>query len=160
MPDMLSLSVDLPQITLDTGESLLQEGTRTGSIWILVSGSLRVTKNGVVINTISRAGAVFGEIAVLLGSGHSASVEAVEPSVLRYAQDGEKFFRDNVDALVFVANGLAERLDIVTGYLADLKNQYAAAPGISMVSDVLGRLVGEPGSTITLGSARDPDPEY
>ena len=36
--------------------------------------------------------------------------------------------------------GLAERLNVVTTYLADLKQQCGDAPGISMVSDVLSQL--------------------
>ena len=40
-----------------------------------------------------------------------------------------------------VAVGLAERLNVATSYLADLKVQYGDAPGLSMVSEVLSRLV-------------------
>ena len=160
MPDMLALSQHLPEIELAAGEALVTEGGRTGSIWLLVSGSLQVLKGDILINTIDRPGAVFGEIAVLLGTGHSATVRAATPSRLRYAQDGEAFLHGNPEILFHVASGLAERLDIVTGYLADLRNQYVDAPGIAMVSDVLGRLVGHPGTTPRTGSARDPDPEY
>ena len=57
-------------------------------------------------------------------------------------------------------SGLAERLDLVTTYLADLKDQYGDAPGLSMVADVLSTLSQHPGTTARPGSARDPDPEY
>jgi len=48
----------------------------------------------------------------------------------------------------------------VSTYLADLKHQYADSPGLSMVSDVLGRLATHPHPAVQPGSARDPDPDY
>ena len=56
--------------------------------------------------------------------------------------------------------GLAERLNYVTGYLADLKCQYGDAPGLSMVETVLTRLAQRQDAPARSGSARDPDPEY
>jgi CRP/FNR family cyclic AMP-dependent transcriptional regulator len=59
-----------------------------------------------------------------------------------------------------VAVGLAERLNFVTTYLADLKQQYGDAPGLSMVSHVLQHLGHRHGPAARPGSARDPDAEY
>ncbi len=59
-----------------------------------------------------------------------------------------------------MAVGLAERLNFVTTYLADLKHQYGDAPGLAMVADVLGQLAQRQGPTAQPGSARDPDPAY
>ena len=56
--------------------------------------------------------------------------------------------------------GLAERLNFVTTYLADLKHQYGDAPGLSMVSDVLRQLAQRHGPVARPGSAPDPDPDY
>ena len=56
--------------------------------------------------------------------------------------------------------GLAERLNFVTTYLADLKHQYGDAPGLAMVSDVLSQLSQRQGAVARPGSARDPEPEY
>lgn len=160
MPDLLELTTDLPEIDLAVGDTLVTDGGRTGSIWVLISGSLDVLKDGVRINTIDRPGAAFGEVAVLLGSNHSATVVAATPCRLRYARDGEAFLLSHPEILRHVAAGLAERLDIVTSYLADLRNQYAGVPGIDMVSDVLGKLVQTDGDKPVPGSRRDPDPEY
>ena len=57
-----------------------------------------------------------------------------------------------------VAIGLAERLNLVTTYLADLKHQYGDAPGIAMVGEVLARLAERQAPPARPGSARDPDP--
>ena len=59
-----------------------------------------------------------------------------------------------------VAEGLARRLNFVTTYLADLKEQYGDAPGLSMVSDVLSTLSHHGQTAARPGSARDPDPDY
>jgi CRP-like cAMP-binding protein len=158
--DMLELCAHLPEVELEAGEFLVHEGQRTGSIWVLESGSLQVSKDGVLINTVTRPGAVFGEVAVLLGSDHSATVQAVEPCRLRYAEDGRTMLVTNGEMLFHMATGLAERLNLVTTYLADLKNQYGNAPGLAMVSDVLGRLTQIQSAPPRPGSARDPDPEY
>lgn len=100
-----------------------------------------------------------GEIAVLLGTHHGATVEATEKSRLRYAADGADLLA-NQAVTNLVAISLAERLNFVTTYLADLKFQYGDAPGLSMVSDVLSRLAQQQGLAAQPGSAREPNPEY
>ena len=157
---MLVLSAHLPERRYEAGDIVIQEGTTTGSIWVLVAGSLEIRKGDVQVNSVVHPGALLGEVAVLLGSGHSASVVAAEPSVLRYAADGRALMNSDPEISTYVAVGLAERLDFVTTYLADLKHQYGDAPGLAMVSDVLSRLAGRTGPRATPGSRREPDPEY
>ena len=94
----------------------------------------------IVVNTVTRPGALIGEIAVLLDGVNGATVEATERSVLRHAADGKALLASDPLISRLVAVGLAERLNVVTTYLADLKQQYGDAPGLSMVSDVLARL--------------------
>lgn len=160
MPDMLTLSADLPEISFMTGEVVVEEGGVAGGLWVLVSGALRVRKGDVLVNTITQPGALVGELSVLLGSAFTATVEAAEPSVLRHAADGQALLRRDPAITHLVAVGLAERLNFVTTYLADLKHQYGDAPGLTMVSDVLARLAQRQAPPARPGSARDPDPEY
>jgi hypothetical protein len=61
---------------------------------------------------------------------------------------------------MLVAVGLAERLNFVSSYLADLKYQYGDAPGLSMVTDVITRLAQRQQPVARPGSMRDPEPEY
>jgi hypothetical protein len=79
---------------------------------------------------------------------------------MRYAVDGQAFLSAEPAILRLLAVGLAERLNFVTTYLADLKHQYGDAPGLSMVSDVLRKLSQRQAPPARSGSARDPDPEY
>jgi CRP/FNR family cyclic AMP-dependent transcriptional regulator len=160
MPDMLSLSAHLPELEFAPGDVVVAEGGAGGDLWVLVSGALQVRKGGVQVNVITQPGALVGEISLLLGSPHSATVEATERSVLRHAADGAALLFGHPDVTRLVAVGLAERLSFVTTYLADLKHQYGDAPGLTMVSDVLARLAQRQGPAARPGSARDPDPEY
>ena len=157
---MLSLSAHLPEVDVDAGDVLVREGGAAGAIWVLVEGSLCVRKGRTQVNTIAEPGAIVGEISVLLDRRHGATVEALERSRLRHAVDGAAFLNGDAQITRQVAIGLAERLNYVTAYLADLKHQYGDAPGLSMVNDVLGRLASQQTSSARPGSARDPDPEY
>lgn len=163
MVAIFALTEGLPEVEYATGDVVIEEGTRTGSIWILVSGSVNVRRGSTAISTNSQPGSVFGDISLLLGQPHGATVEAAEPTVMRYAVDGVHLFDQYAGFSRMVATGLASRLDSLTVYLADLKQQYGAAPGIAMVSDVLRHLAAQPASSapaVRPVSARDPDPEY
>jgi len=158
--DMLTLVTHLPEVAFDRGDVVINEGGEAGGLWVLVSGKLLVRKGDVPVNTIDRPGAVIGEISLLLGHAHGATIEAMEPTRARYARDGGSLLLGNPEITRLIAVGLAERLNFVTAYLADLKHQYGDAPGLSMVDSVLTRLAQRQGAPARSGSARDPDPEY
>ena len=82
---MVRLSMHLPLVELTTGEEVIAQGGPSGGVWVLISGSLQVFKGDVAINTITKAGAIVGEMSVLLGTEHGATVVTTEPSSLRYA---------------------------------------------------------------------------
>jgi CRP-like cAMP-binding protein len=160
MDDMLALTTHLPTVEYAAGDVVISEGGDSSGVWILISGSLRVTKNGEEVNTVSLPGSLIGEMSILLGIPDSATVAAREHSVMRYAEDGEGLLTSDPRIIHLVAVGLAERLNFVTSYLADLKQQYGDAPGLAMVPAVLRRLAERRGPSAQPGSARDPDPEY
>jgi CRP/FNR family transcriptional regulator, cyclic AMP receptor protein len=160
MPDMLSLSSHLPEIALAPGETLVREGHSGQGLWVLVSGALQVLKGGVAVNTVRHPGALIGEMSLLLDTCYGATVVATEPCVLRHAADGRALLASDPEITRHVAVGLAERLNAVTAYLADLKQQYGQAPGIAMVSQVLDQLAQRPLPAARPGSLRDPDPDY
>ena len=159
MPDMLVHTSHLPPIEFEAGDTIIREGAAGGSIWVLVSGVLHVRKDNVVVNVITRPGAVVGEISALLNTPYTATVHAAERSVLRCAKDGSGLLASEPAITTLVAKGLAERLYLITTYLVDLKHQYGDEPGLSMIPDVLRQLL-QPQPNIRTGSARDPDPEY
>jgi len=160
MPDMLEFSKHLPEIELAPGDVLVREGSSGQGLWVLVSGTLAVLKGDVQVNTVNHPGALIGEISLLLGASYGATVVATEACVLRHAADGRALLASAPEITHHVAVGLAERLNAVTTYLADLKHQYGAAPGLEMVSDVLNQLARHKGPAARPGSLRDPDPDY
>jgi CRP-like cAMP-binding protein len=119
-----------------------------------------VLKGEVVVNTIDHPGSVIGEMSLLLGARHSATVEAIRPTRVRFAANGNALLDGDPTFARFVATGLAERLAYVTTYLADLTVQYGDAPGLSMVATVLSQLERRTAPKAVSGSVRDPDPDY
>ena len=160
MHELLQRTAGLPEISLAPGDTLVREGDSGDGLWILVSGTLQVSKAGTAISSVSHPGAAIGEISLLLDSPFSATVVASEPSVLRYAADGRALLQGNPAITHLIAVGLAERLAFVTTYLADLKNQYGDSPGLAMVSEVLNHLAHRQGPPARSGSAREPNPDY
>jgi CRP/FNR family transcriptional regulator, cyclic AMP receptor protein len=157
---MLELTRSLPEVDLAAGHALLRDGEPNASIWVLVSGELTVSKGGVEVSVMSEPGTTVGEVSVLLGTPATATVTARTDARLRVATDGAALLAGNPSLSMHLATGLARRLDLVTTYLADLRQQYGTAPGIAMVGEVLGQLTQAGGTVVRPGSARDPDPEY
>ena len=157
---MLSVSDGHPEMMFNTGDVVMSEGSSDGAIWVLVSGALNVRKGDVVVGVVTEPGAMLGEVSLLLGTGHSATVQATEPSVMRRIADGNGLLTSEPEVTRQVAVGLAQRLTFVTTYLADLTHQYGDAPGLTMVSSVLRDLEQRSGTIATPGSMREPDPEY
>jgi CRP/FNR family transcriptional regulator, cyclic AMP receptor protein len=160
MADILDLTRHLPEHTFEPGETIISEGSDGSAIWILVEGALQVRKGDVPVVQLDHPGAVIGEMSVLLGGRHTATVVAVQPTRLRLAADGHALLGSDPAVTRIVAVGLAERLAFVTTYLSNLKHQYGDAPGLAMVDDVLRRLAQRQGPRAVPGSARDSEPLY
>lgn len=115
----------LPVETRQPGELLLAEGTSTGRLYVLKEGRVEVVRDGVRIAVIDTPGAVFGDVAVLLGQPHSADVRALDPSTFLVA-DGRTCLLINPAAAVHVAAVLAERLDTVNRQLVEVRRRLEA----------------------------------
>ena len=142
MPTILESCKDLPERSVPAGQTIIEEGTKAGVVYILVDGLLEVVKNDVQIVTTSEPGAVFGEVSVLLDSDHTASVRTLEESRLRVVDDAAAFLNSRPDIMVPIARLLARRLSYVTGYLVDLKQQFEDEKNhLGIVDEVLESLV-------------------
>jgi CRP-like cAMP-binding protein len=160
MATLIDAFAHLPVVAFAAGEAVVREGDPPGALWLLEAGALEVLKGGVPVNAITQPGALVGEVSVLLGRPVGATVVARTASRMRHAADGLAMLHGDPQFTRLVAAGLAERLNTVTTYLADLKLQYGDAPGLAMVGEVLGQLSHRPVAPVRPGSARDPDPEY
>ena len=116
---------NLPEATLEPGAVLLNEGQSTNRMYILIEGEVQILRGDVEVATTSHPGAVFGEMAILLDTPHTATVKALTPCRVYAIEDAETFLAANPELMGHVGKLLALRLQLATGYLADLKSQFA-----------------------------------
>lgn len=60
----------------DFGETIIEEGQTDQTIFILISGTTYIMKNGVQLGEFNTVGDIFGEMSIIDGSVRSASVVA------------------------------------------------------------------------------------
>jgi CRP-like cAMP-binding protein len=157
MPSILPLCQGLPLQTFEPGDVLLAEGENSGLLYVLIEGEILILKGEFQINAVSEPGAVFGEISVLLGIPHIATVRAATPCRAYVVEDGKAFLQSHPQISYELSKLLAKRLHGVTSYLVDLKQQYEDHDNhLSMIDDVLETLVHHQQQSFTPGSDRDP----
>jgi CRP/FNR family cyclic AMP-dependent transcriptional regulator len=160
MAGLLEIAEGFPHRTLAEGEVLLTDGHEVDALYVLVSGTLQVRKGGVTVTTVGQPGACVGEMSLLLGAPATADVVAVASSEVAVITDARAML-DAGGLTLELARMLAGRLQVMTTYLVDLKQQYADHEGgLGMVDVVLGTLMQGAGPKRELRSVRDPDPEY
>lgn len=159
MDEILDLCRGLPVRDLAAGEELLAEGSRTGLLFVLVDGVIAIEAGGFLIKRVSDRGAFFGEISALLDIAHTARVYAVEPSRVHLMAAAE--LSANPAVLLGVARLLAARLYGMTGYLVDLRHQYADSEShLGLMAEVLSELTSARPGAVASGSERDDVPDY
>jgi CRP/FNR family cyclic AMP-dependent transcriptional regulator len=159
--DLLALTADLPTATVPAGETVIVEGAPAGRMLVLVSGRVVVEHDGVPFARIDSPGAVFGEMSVVLQRPATASVRAVDEVVLRVVEDPVAFLTERPGVALEVLRMTASRLDGLTQYLVDVKQQFAGLDGhLGMVDQILDRLVHHQGPRVSTGSARDPEGDH
>ena len=89
----------------------------------------------------SEPGAVFGEMAMLLGGICTASVRCQTPARFAVIDQPMDFFAASPAASLHIARLLARRIDALNRYLVDVKRQYEGHDHLGMVDTVLGVLV-------------------
>ena len=160
MASLLDRCHSQPTRSLAEGEVLVAEGERTGKLFVLVSGALRVTSGGAAIAEVAAKGAVIGETAELLDSAHGATVTATAPTVVHVVDDPAAFLADGDNARE-VARMLAGRVDRLVSYLADVKSQYSGSGGhFDLLDEILGELTFGDQPAVEPGSEREPDAPY
>jgi CRP/FNR family transcriptional regulator, cyclic AMP receptor protein len=155
--DLLAASADLPTVSVAPGEILVQQGESAAAIYVLQSGGMVIERDGEPFARVEHAGAVFGEMSAVMGTVATATVRAAEPSVLRKADDPAAFLaRPNV--ALAVLRMTAARLDAMTRYLADVRNQFGELDThLGMVNGILETLLHHQAPAVRPGSARDPE---
>jgi CRP/FNR family transcriptional regulator, cyclic AMP receptor protein len=157
--DVLALTGDMPERRLEPGEVLYREGAAEhASVAVLVAGTLGVEAGTTVLPDVTAPGAFVGEVGALLDRPRSATILARGPATVRVIGDPTAFFATHPELALELARQLAGRLQRLTAYLADVREQYADHEGhLGMVDAVLGRLAARPPVDIEPGSDRSPD---
>ena len=149
----------LPLRAFAPGETILAEGTRSGVLYVLVSGIVEVVKGDVQISTTSEPGAFFGEISALLDVPHTATARAFEACTFHVADDPLGFLRSTPEIALELSRLLARRLHFLTGYLADVKRQFEGSGNhLAIVDEVLESLAHHQEAEATPGSDRCVEP--
>lgn len=141
MAAILQLMQDREVCRFEIGQTILEQGGRTGRLYFLIEGEVEVVKDGVRVSTISQPGAAFGEIAALLEGDHTATVRALAPCAFFVIENARETLRTSPPICFHVCELLARRLDALTRYLVDVKQQFQGHDHIGMVDQVLESLL-------------------
>ncbi len=127
---------------MDAGVRVIEEGRKTGVLYVLAEGAVEVLRGDLVVHTTNQPGAFFGEMSMLLGTPYTATVRTVERSRFYVVRDPPALLRSHPDLGLSLARLLAHRLRLVTGYLVDLQQQFADRDDhFGLVDQVLATLV-------------------
>jgi CRP-like cAMP-binding protein len=156
---LLASCEGLPIETFAAGAVLLPEGPNLGRMFILRSGEVEVVRGDTQISEQTEPGAIFGELAALLGTGHTATVRALTEVTAYRIDDAGRFLREHPELSHAVALVLARRLVDATSYLVDVKRQFADhADHFGLVDEVLEALAHRQAPSPKAGSSLKDDP--
>jgi len=141
MSAILEALRDHPVSRFAAGETILEQGGRSGLLYVLIEGAVEVTKDDVSVATASEPGAIFGDLAALLGVPHTAAVRATRASSFHVVTNPRTFLQESPPVCLHLCELLARRLDAVNTYLVDVKQQFAGHDHLAMVDGVLDTLM-------------------
>jgi len=149
----------LAVVTYQPGESVIADGSKTGRLLILKTGTVAIEKEGMEIAKVTEPGAVFGELSLLLDQPHTADVLALETSQFHVA-NAAALVDQNPIAVLYIARLLAHRLDGANHALIQLKNQLQTGEPHSVVAKTVSKIEGllaiNGASLVYAGYPRDP----
>ncbi len=136
MTSLLLLTYAAPSIDLDKGDVLISQGESDGNLYVLDSGMLSVERDGVKIATIDQFDALIGEMSLLLGKPHSATVRASSKARVRVVRDAMLVLERHPLITLRLATLLCQRLDSTSALLAGLSHE----PDAKAEQGLLGRI--------------------
>ncbi len=138
----LSLLKHLPLVSFGPGEVVITEGQAISGLYFLESGEAEVLKGGEVIAEVYEPGAVFGDMAYLLGGAPTATVRTLTSATFRHVAEPGEFFARNPAVSLHMATILARRLDSLNRYMVDIKHQFRdRSDHLGIIDEVLDALM-------------------
>ena len=140
MDSLLSLTSSLPTRTLEAGEILMSQGEAGGDLFFLKSGKLTVERDGVTIAELANPGALIGEMSVLLGTKHSATVRASGAASVRVIRDAKSVLEKDPALTFAIARLMAGRLDVTSALLVNMTKEHSGKAERSVLSRIFSAL--------------------
>ena len=158
MQAVLAYCDGFPLQKFKPGDVLIAEGPPSDRMFILAVGEVEVLRGDTQVADTAIPGAIFGEIAALLGGPHTATVRAVTETTAFRIDNARALLQGHKELSFHVSTILARRLTDATSYLADLKRQFAhRSDHFGMVDEVLDALVQRQRPAVTAGSSLKTD---
>ena len=138
-----SLSAD-PLVDFAEGDLLLRQGDHTKRLFFLRDGAVEIVRDGAALAQVSEPGAVFGDMAVILGRPHSADVLATRPTRCHRIDNAAQRLQAEPALALYVMTVLATRLDAVNGSLIEARERLGESERgfLADTLDKLGRAMG------------------
>ncbi len=92
-------------IKFNRGDTLVREGERTNSIYILLNGRLGIFKGALMISEFTDKGIVVGEMTAILGEKRTATIRALEDTLVIELKAG-------IDAIIAQYPEIAKKIMI------------------------------------------------
>ncbi len=113
---------DYPVTVLGPRGVLVEEGAKTGRLYVLKMGDLEVVRDGSVVAAMDAPGSIVGEMSVLLDQPHTATVRSRHGAQVHVIDDPDAFLDVNAFVSRQIAKALALRLQRTTGMLVDMRH--------------------------------------
>lgn len=142
MANLLTFTQSHPVKSLPAGALLIEAGEAGGELYVLETGRLAVERDGIDIAEISEAGALIGEMSVLLGVDHSANVRALTPVRVRLIDDGIRWLEINPIAALHVATLACQRLNATSAMLVEMRKEAGGHKETGFLERLFGAVTG------------------
>jgi len=145
MASILALTNAHPVRRFAAGHLLIEAGEAGGDLYVLQEGRLVVEREGIEIAEISEPGSLIGEMSVLLGVDHSATVRATTAVEVRVIDNAIRFLETSPLLALHVATLACARLDATSKLLAELRREMAGKAGEQgFLNRIFGAVSGSP----------------
>ena len=115
---------NFPLVSLRAGDQLLKQGEKTNSLYFLHQGSVEIIKDGCMVAISAERGSVFGEMSIMLGCEHSATVECVEDSSFYHIDNPKSYLDTHPEVIWHISEILSRRIYNLNQYFVNLKGHY------------------------------------
>jgi len=143
MDDIEKILKDFPLVTLKEGQNLLTQGEKTDSLYFLLDGGVSILRDDIEIATSSEKGSVYGEMSIMLGNAHSATVKCLKDSQFFKIENPLNFLESHPEVIWHITQILSGRLYNVNNYLIEIKHQFDNELHMNIVDDTLRILQGQ-----------------